>query len=172
MQLSKGESVSDTGRVLSKYLDLIMVRTFKEKTLLDLARYSSVPVINGLTNTSHPCQVMADILTFEEKKGDIAGKKVVWVGDGNNVCLSYIHAAVKFQFELVVSSPRGCLPEKKHIAAAVEAGGKVAVCDGPREAVGGADLVVTDTFFSMHENSANRAEKLKKFSDYQVSQFF
>ena len=103
MQLGQGETISDTARVLSRYVDLIMLRTFESQTLYEMAKYSTVPVINGLTNESHPCQIMADIMTFEEKRGSIKGKKVVWFGDGNNVFNSFLQAAEKFNFSLVFS---------------------------------------------------------------------
>lgn len=113
MQLGQGETISDTARVLSRYVDLIMLRTFESQTLYEMARYSTVPVINGLTNESHPCQIMADIMTFEEKRGSIKGKKVVWFGDGNNVFNSFLQAAEKFNFSLIFSGPKELNPSKK-----------------------------------------------------------
>ena len=112
MQLGQGESIADTARVLSRYVDLIMIRTFDSDTLYELAKYSTVPIINGLTNESHPCQIMADIMTFEEKRGSIEGKKVVWFGDGNNVLNSFLHAAEKFKFSLTFSGPKELDPSK------------------------------------------------------------
>ena len=111
MQLGHGETIADTARVLSRYVDLIMIRTFEEQTLLDMAEYASVPVINGLTNRTHPCQIMADIMTFEEHNGPIKGKKVVWSGDGNNVFASFAHAAKQFDFELTFTGPPPLDPE-------------------------------------------------------------
>jgi Ornithine carbamoyltransferase len=111
MQLGHGETIADTARVLSRYVDLIMIRTFEEQTLLDMAEYASVPVINGLTNRSHPCQIMADIMTFEEHNGPIKGKRVVWSGDGNNVFASFAHAAKQFDFDLVFTGPPPLDPE-------------------------------------------------------------
>ena len=105
IQLGHGETVADTARVLSRYVDLIMIRTFEEATLQEMAEYASVPVINGLTNRTHPCQIMADVMTFEEHRGPIAGKKVVWSGDGNNVCASLIHAAGQFGFDFTFTGP-------------------------------------------------------------------
>ena len=106
MQLGHGETIADTARVLSRYVDLIMIRTFEEQTLLEMAEYATVPVINGLTNRTHPCQIMADIMTFEEHNGPIKGKRVVWSGDGNNVFASFAHAAKQFDFESGIHGPR------------------------------------------------------------------
>jgi ornithine carbamoyltransferase len=105
LQLGHGETIADTARVLSRYVDMIMIRTFEEDVLHELADHASVPVINGLTNTSHPCQIMADVMTYEEKAGPITGKKVVWSGDGNNVCTSFLHAAGQFGFDLTFTGP-------------------------------------------------------------------
>src|SRR5688500_4986825 len=112
LQLGRGESIADTARVLSRYADAIMLRANAHETLLELARHASVPVINGLTDRSHPCQVMADIMTFEEAKGAIEGRKVAWVGDGNNVAVSWMHAAVRFGFELRLACPADLKPDK------------------------------------------------------------
>jgi ornithine carbamoyltransferase len=111
MQLGHGETIADTARVLSRYVDLIMIRTFEEDVLLELAEYATVPVINGLTNRTHPCQIMADVMTYEEHRGPIAGKKVVWCGDGNNVFASFAHAAGQFGFDLTFSGPETLDPE-------------------------------------------------------------
>jgi ornithine carbamoyltransferase len=112
MQLGHGETIADTARVLSRYVDLIMIRTFEEDVLLELAEYATVPVINGLTNRTHPCQIMADVMTYEEHRGPIAGKKVVWCGDGNNVFASFAHAAGQFGFDLTFSGPETLDPER------------------------------------------------------------
>ena len=144
MQLGHGETIADTARVLSRYVDLIMIRTFEEQTLLEMAEHATVPVINGLTNRTHPCQIMADIMTFEEHSGPIKGKKVVWSGDGNNVFASFAHAAKQFDFELVFTGPPPLDPEP------ALAGLYTTVRD-PNEAVQGADLIVTDTWVSMHD---------------------
>jgi len=112
MQLGHGETIADTARVLSRYVDLIMIRTFEEQTLLEMAEHADVPVINGLTNRSHPCQIMADIMTYEEHRGAIAGRKVVWSGDGNNVFASYAHAAGRFGFDLTFTGPSALDPER------------------------------------------------------------
>ncbi len=115
MQLGHGESIADTARVLSRYVDLIMIRTFEESTLLEMAEHATVPVINGLTNRTHPCQIMADVMTFEEHRGPIAGKRVVWTGDGNNVCASFLNAAGRFGFDMTFSGPEQLDPEEVFI---------------------------------------------------------
>ncbi|MBE0413569.1 ornithine carbamoyltransferase [Yoonia sp.] len=162
MQLGHGETIADTARVLSRYVDLIMIRTFEEQTLLDMAEYASVPVINGLTNRTHPCQIMADIMTFEEHNGPIKGKKVVWSGDGNNVFASFAHAAKQFDFDLVFTGPPPLDPEP------ALAGLYTTVRD-PNEAVKGADLVVTDTWVSMHDPQSARERRHNQLRGYQVN---
>jgi len=127
MQIGHGESIADTARVLSRYVDMIMIRTFAEATLLELAEYSPVPVINGLTDRSHPCQIMADIMTFQEKHGSISGKKVVWLGDGNNVCTSFLHAAGKFGFNLTFAGPEVLDPETEAMGYARSNGSTVEI---------------------------------------------
>ena len=169
MHLSKGESAYDNGKVLSSYVDMAMMRCFDHKFLLDFANSASIPVINGLTNSSHPCQVMADILTYEEVRGPIKGKTVVWVGDGNNVCRSYIHAAVKFEFRLVISCPIKFKPDNEIIGWAESEGCTVDLEINPLKAVEGANLVVTDTHVSMHDiSSSSERKELLKF--YQVNE--
>jgi ornithine carbamoyltransferase len=163
MQLGHGETIADTARVLSRSVDLIMIRTFEEQTLLDLAEYATVPVINGLTNRSHPCQIMADIMTFEEHNGPIKGKKVVWSGDGNNVFASFAHAAKQFDFELVFTGPPPLDPE-----AALQ--GLYFVERDPNLAVRGADLVVTDTWVSMHDPQSARERRHNQLRGYQVNE--
>lgn len=155
-QLGRGETVGDTARVLSQYVDAIMLRTSAPENLLEMADAASVPVINGLTNASHPCQIMADVMTFEENQGPIAGKVVAWSGDGNNVANSWIHAAVKFEFELRLASPQSLRPPAELLDWADSNGGRVSVGDDPYAAVDGADCVVTDTWVSM---GADRVEE-------------
>jgi ornithine carbamoyltransferase len=162
MQLGHGETIADTARVLSRYVDLIMIRTFEEQTLLDMAEYATVPVINGLTNRTHPCQIMADIMTFEEHRGPIKGKKVVWSGDGNNVFASFAHAAKQFDFDLVFTGPPPLDPEP-----ALE--GLYTTVRDPHEAVEGADLVVTDTWVSMHDPQSARERRHNQLRGYQVN---
>ncbi|NKB49910.1 MAG: ornithine carbamoyltransferase [Alphaproteobacteria bacterium] len=153
-QLGRGETVADTARVLSQYVDAIMLRTSAPENLHEMAAAASVPVINGLTNDSHPCQIMADVMTFEEVKGPIAGKVVAWSGDGNNVAASWIHAAVKFQFELRLATPSSLQPAAGLLEWASANGGQVSLSDDPQAAVDGADCVVTDTWVSMGDKDA------------------
>ncbi len=162
MQLGHGETIADTARVLSRYVDLIMMRTFEEDTLLEMAEYADVPVINGLTDRTHPCQIMADILTFEEHRGPIKGKKVVWSGDGNNVFASFAHAAQQFEFDLVFTGPEPLDPE-------LALAGLYTTVRNPQEAVAGADLVVTDTWVSMHDPQSARERRHNQLRGYQVN---
>lgn len=169
MQLGHGETVADTAKVLSRYVDLIMIRTFEEATLLEMAEYADVPVINGLTNRSHPCQIMADIMTYEEHRGSIAGKKVVWAGDGNNVFASFLHAAGKFGFDVSFTGPEPLDPEQVFVDEARKAGVKVEIERDPAKAVQGADLVVTDTWVSMHDAPSARERRHNLLRPYQVN---
>ena len=164
-----GESIADTAKILSTYGDGFMLRTDSDKKVENFAKYLSIPVINGLTNRSHPCQVMADIMTFEEARGGIADKRVVWVGDSNNVCLSYIHAATQFGFSLTITSPKEFSPNRDDITLARKQGGKIDILLNPFEAVCDADLIVTDTYFSMHSEKRYKEEKLHLLRDYQVN---
>ena len=152
MQFGHGETVGDTARVLSRYVDGIVLRTKRHQSLLELAAAASVPVINGLTDRTHPCQLMADIMTFEEHRGSITGKVVTWSGAGNNVCASWIHAAVKFGFELRVACPEQSEPDAKVIAWAAKEGGNVHIVRDPFEAVSGTSAVITDTWVQMSES--------------------
>ncbi|HEV7368050.1 ornithine carbamoyltransferase [Arenibaculum sp.] len=164
MQLGRGESVADTARVLSRYVDAIMLRTDNDEKLRELARYASVPVINGLTDRSHPCQLMADVMTFEEHRGPIAGKVVAWSGDGNNMAVSWIHAAVKFDFELRLACPEALAPPAELLDWARRHGGRVRMASSPDDAVAGADCVVTDTWVSMnHADDGPRHNLLAPF---------
>ena len=169
IQLGHGETIADTARVLSRYVDLVMIRTFAEESLLELASHAAVPVINGLTNRTHPCQVMADVMTFEEHRGPIAGKKVVWAGDGNNVCASFLHAAGQFGFELVVTGPEDLHPESEFVDLARASGASVELESDPVKAVSGADLVVADTWVSMHDSPAIKERRRKQLEPYQVN---
>lgn len=162
MQLGHGETIADTARVLSRYVDLIMIRTFEEATMLEMAEYATVPVINGLTNRTHPCQIMADVMTFEEHRGPIKGKKVVWSGDGNNVFASFAHAARQFEFDLVFTGPEPLDPERS-------LDGLYTTVRNPDEAVAGADLVVTDTWVSMHDPQSARERRHNQLRGYQVN---
>jgi ornithine carbamoyltransferase len=163
-QLGRGETIADTARVLSRYVDAIMIRTNQRQKLEDLARYATVPVINGLTDSSHPCQIMADVMTLQEKKGPVANTVVAWSGDGNNVAASWIHAAVRFGFELRLACPEQLPPPQAALDWAQREGGRVRVTTNPEEAVAGADCVVTDTWVSMGvEASVNRHNLLAPY---------
>jgi ornithine carbamoyltransferase len=151
MQFGHGETVGDTAQVLSRYVDAIMLRTRRHQSLIELAQHATVPVINGLTDKTHPCQLMADVMTFEEHQGPIAGRVVTWSGAGNNVCASWIHAAVKFGFELRVACPSEAAPDPHVMAWAKQEGGKVHLVRDPLQAVSGTDAVVTDTWVQMSE---------------------
>ncbi len=163
MQLKRGETMADTARVLSRYVDAIMMRTGNEATLHELADAATVPVINGLTNRSHPCQVMADIMTFEEHRGPITGRTIAWSGDPNNVCASWVHAAERFRFGLRVAAPAELAPPADLVDWARECQVPVAFGHDPVAAVRGADLVMTDTWVSMGDNGANRHNLLAPF---------
>ena len=159
-QLGRGESIADTARVLSRYADAIMIRTDDPKKLEDLEAYATVPVINGLTNYSHPCQIMADVMTYEEHRGPIKGRVVAWSGDGNNVANSWIHAAVRFGFTLRLACPDSLKPAPEILQWAVSEGGDITVTDDAAGAVGGADLVNADTWVSMGDADADARMKL------------
>jgi ornithine carbamoyltransferase len=153
-QLGRGESVADTARVLSRYVDIIMIRTTSEEKLLELAQYATVPVINGLTDRTHPCQLMADVMTFEEHRGPIKGRTIAWSGDGNNMATSWVHAAVQFDFELRIACPQELMPPSDVLRWAQSKGGKIVVAHRPQEVIRGADCVVTDTWVSMGDGEA------------------
>ncbi|PZX15799.1 ornithine carbamoyltransferase [Palleronia aestuarii] len=162
MQLGHGETIADTARVMSRYVDLIMIRTFEEATLLEMAEHATVPVINGLTNRSHPCQIMADVMTYEEHRGPITGRKVVWSGDGNNVFASFAHAAGQLDFDLTFTGPEPLDPER-----ALD--GLYRTERDPAKAVESADLVVTDTWVSMHDPQSARERRHNQLRGYQVN---
>jgi len=154
--LGRGETVPDTARVLSRYADAIMIRTDDPTKLDDLEEYASVPIINGLTDHSHPCQIMADIMTFEEHRGPIEGRTIAWVGDGNNMAASWIHAAVRFGFALRIGCPEELDPRAEVVDWARAEGGDITIVRDPREAVDGAVLVNTDAWVSMGDTDAER----------------
>jgi ornithine carbamoyltransferase len=170
MHLGQGETISDTARVLSRYVDLIMLRTFESQTLYEMAKHSTVPVINGLTNESHPCQIMADIMTFEEKRGSIKGKKVVWFGDSNNVFNSFLQAAAKFNFSLIFSGPKELDPPKYSIKNAESLEIDFKIDRDPISAIKGADLVATDTWVSMHDNPEEKQSRHNQLKAFQVNE--
>jgi ornithine carbamoyltransferase len=163
MQLGRGESIADTARVLSGYCDAIMIRTDDHAKVVDMAKYASIPVINGLTDASHPCQIMADLLTILETGRKLEGLKVAWLGDGNNVLASIVEAGGLMGFDVVAACPQGFQPEDDVIA---RGGGRARVVGDPREAVEGADVVVTDTWISMGQ--AHAETKLAAMMPYQV----
>ena len=169
MQMGRGESIFDTAKVLSRFVDLIMIRTFADSTLRQLAEHSDVPVINGLTDKSHPCQIMADIQTFQERRGSIEGRNVVWLGTGNNVCTSFLHAAGQMGFNLVFSGPREFHTCEDAVAFAEGKGARVVFESNPREAVSKADLIVTDAWVSMHEKAEERERIWDTLMRYQVN---
>lgn len=164
-QIGRGESTEDTARVLSRMIDAVMIRNHSQQTLEQFARYCHVPVINGLTERLHPCQLLADIQTFMEQRGDMAGAKVAWIGDGNNMCHSYINAARILDFNLRIAAPEDYAPDPDIVQAA---GDHVTPCGSARAAVAHADLVVTDTWASMGDENG-RAQRLRDFAGYQVN---
>jgi len=153
-QLGRGETIADTARVLSRYVDAIMIRTTEEEKLLELAEHASVPVINGLTDRTHPCQLMADVMTYEQHRGPITGKTVAWAGDGNNMATSWIHAAARFQFKLRIACPEELQPPRDVLDWAIAQGCEVEVTHNADHAVEGADCVVTDVWVSMGDKDA------------------
>ncbi len=167
-QLGRGETVADTARVLSRYVDAIMIRTTKEANLLELAAHATVPVINGLTDRTHPCQLMADVMTFEEHRGPIAGRTIAWCGDGNNMAASWIHAAVRFGFELRLGCPEALGPPADVLAWAEAEGGRVLVTADVAEAIAGADCIVTDAWMSMGDADERREYRHNQLRGYQV----
>jgi ornithine carbamoyltransferase len=168
MQLGTGESVADTARVLSRYVDLIMIRTFDPTALEELAHHATVPVVNGLTDRSHPCQIMADVMTYEEHRGPIAGRRVVWCGDGNNVFASFAHGAARLGYSLVFAGPEGLDPDPEIVAAMRADGADISVERDAARAVEGADLVVTDTWVSMHDAPETKEERHRLLAPYRV----
>jgi ornithine carbamoyltransferase len=167
IEMGKRESIADTARVFSRYVDAIMIRLLNHDRLLELAKHASIPVINGLTKTSHPCQVMADVMTFEEHRGPIAGRKVAWTGDSNNVLASWIHASARLDFSLDIATPEELAPSSALMDWAKREGARVRHTASPERAVEGADCVVTDTWVSMGDGDKERRNNLLK--RYQVN---
>ncbi len=165
-QLGRGETVGDTARVLSRMVDCVMIRANDHQDLLDYAEASSIPLINGLSDASHPCQIVADIMTLEERIGKLEGKTVAWLGDGNNVCASFVHAAPKLGFAMHIATPESYAPRTQEIAAAQAEGARISVSRDAKAAIAGADVVVTDTWVSMGD--ADKAERLRAFPPYAV----
>ena len=168
LQLGRGETVADTARVLSRYVDCLMMRTDQHSKLLELAAHADVPVINGLTDLGHPCQTLADIMTFEEHHGPLKGQTFTWVGDWNNLAASWLQAAVKLPVALRLSSPSGYAPPQDELAAARAAGANIEFVQDPQAAADGADCLMTDTWVSM--NQTDREARLKVFPPFQVDQ--
>ncbi|MDZ4261369.1 MAG: ornithine carbamoyltransferase [Pseudomonadota bacterium] len=164
-QLGRGEPIEDTARVLSRMVDVIMIRTFEHEKIEHFAAHSRVPVINALTDSHHPCQLLADMQTFFELRGDIQGKTVAWIGDGHNMCHSYINAARQFDFHLRIATPKGYEPDAAMIQAAA---GAATLAETPEEAANGADLIVTDVWSSMGQEE-EMALRRRLFADYQVT---
>ncbi|HEV7439363.1 MAG TPA: ornithine carbamoyltransferase [Methylobacterium sp.] len=167
MQLGRGETVGDTARVLSRFVDAIMIRILDHDLMLELAEYATVPVINALTKVSHPCQIMADILTFEEHRGPIQGRTVAWSGDANNVLASWVHAAARLDFTLNIAAPPELSAPPALLAWAKEQGADVNVTTDPFAAVDGAEAVVTDCWVSMGDDDDHHRHNL--LSPYQVN---
>jgi ornithine carbamoyltransferase len=167
MQLGRGETIADTARVMSRYVDAIMIRTLQHDMVVELAEFASIPIINGLTRLSHPCQIMADIMTFEEHRGPIKGKTIAWVGDSNNVMASWMHAAKQFEFELRIATPRQFAPRAALAKWARDSGASISIGRDPVAAVKDASCIVTDTWLSMGDKNAAQRRKLLK--PYQVN---
>jgi ornithine carbamoyltransferase len=168
MQLGRGETIEDTARVLSRMVDAVMIRANSHADVQALAAAASVPVINGLSDGSHPCQIMADLMTFEERRGSLAGKTLAWVGDGNNVCSSFIHAAPKFGYRLNIAAPAAYAPNAVDIVRGRDHQGRIEVTEAPREAVAGANLVIADTWVSMGDGDAE--SRLAALEPYRVDE--
>jgi len=168
MQLGRGETIEDTARVLSRMVDAVMIRAHRHEDIERLAYAAQVPILNGLSDRGHPCQIIADLMTFEEHRGPVAGRTIAWVGDGNNVCSSFIHAAPKLGFKLNIACPTIYHPDLVDLARAADQQGRVEMTDDPREAVRGADCVVTDTWVSMGDTDHD--ERLDAFEPYQVDE--
>ena len=167
-QLGRGETIADTARVLSRYVDAMMLRTGPHANIIELAEHASVPVINGLTEHSHPCQVIADVMTFEESRGPIEGKTIAWVGDANNVANSWAHAAVRFNFTLRIACPEELSPDPALLEWVKQEGGSVEVTNSPQEAVEGADAIVTDVWVSMGDKDIEK--RMKLLTPYRVDE--
>lgn len=165
---SGGESLHDTAKVLSQYADIVMIRTYEHKKVEQFSKYLSIPIINGLTDLSHPCQIMSDIMTFEEMKGSINNKKIAWIGDGNNVLYSLIEAAVQFDFHLSFACPKGFGPNKKILKWAKEQKGKISFFTDSKITVNSADLIMTDKWISMGSKT-DKKNKKKFFKSFQVN---
>ncbi|MHC5306398.1 ornithine carbamoyltransferase [Bartonella sp. LJL80] len=168
MQLGHSETIADTARVLSRFVDIIMIRTTTHDRMLELAEYADVPVINALTDDTHPCQILADILTYEEHRGSVAGKTFAWMGDGNNVLHSLIEAAALFDFNVRIATPEGSEPQQQYVDWARERGAEITLTHNAQEAAEGVDCIVTDTWVSMGQEFRARGHNI--FQPYQVNE--
>lgn len=168
MHLGESETIADTARVLSRFVDMIMMRTTDHSRILEMAAFSSVPVINGLTNDTHPCQIMADLMTIEEHLGSLEGKVISWLGDGNNVLNSFLEAAPLFGYSVRIATPKGFEPNAQRVKEAMASRASVEICATAEDAVQDADVVVTDTWVSMGFNAVDDVEK--HFMPYQVNE--
>ncbi len=162
------ETIKDTAKVLSQYADILMIRTDSHNDIKEFEKHLEIPIINGLTNLSHPCQIMADILTFEESKGDIEGKTIAWLGDGNNVANSFIEAATKFNFEIKIACPKKYQPNKKIVETAKKNNCKLLITEDPYKAAKNADCIMTDKWISMSDKG-DKKKKKKILKKYQVN---
>ncbi|MDQ6957554.1 MAG: ornithine carbamoyltransferase [Mariprofundaceae bacterium] len=167
-QLGRGEPIEDSARVISSMVDGVMIRTFAQENIQQFAKYSSVPVINGLTDLTHPCQILTDVFTYQEHRGDIAGKTVAWIGDGNNMAHSWINGAVSFGYKLNIACPEGYCPDEKMLAAAHALNAEIVLADNPLAAARNADLVTTDVWASMGQED-EQATREKAFAGFQVN---
>lgn len=165
-QLGRGESIADTARVLERMVDIVMIRANTHQDLLDYAEASAIPLINGLSDFSHPCQILADLMTVEERLGSVKGKTIAWIGDGNNVCASFLHAAPHFGFSMKIATPAEYAPRTQEVEAARAAGASIAMSRSADEAAEGADVVVTDTWVSMGDTDMEA--RMAAFPPYQV----
>jgi ornithine carbamoyltransferase len=168
MQLGRGETIEDTARVLSRMVDIVMIRSNTQTTQERFGAAASVPLINGLSDKGHPCQIVADLMTFEEHRGPVQGRTLAWIGDGNNMCTSFIQAAAKLDFRLTIACPPAYQPDQGELARAAQSGADVVMTDDAAAAVHGADAVMTDTWISMGDDDA--AARLKTFRPYQVGE--
>lgn len=170
MQLGRGEPIGDTAQVISRFADIAMLRTGPHETLVELADNADIPVINGLTARSHPCQIIADLMTFEEQKGRLDGQSLAWLGDGNNVAMSFVHAAALLDFELALAVPPAFALPQEEIDAARAKGARITLCDTPEEAAQGASALITDCWVSMSDDPETAEKRAAAFAPYQVTQ--
>ncbi len=169
MQLGRGESIGDTAQVMSRFADVVMLRTGPHETLCELAEHASIPVINGLTAHSHPCQIIADLMTFEEHKGQLKGQRLAWFGDGNNVAVSFVQAAALVDFELALAVPDAFAVPQDEIDMARAKGAKITICATAEEAAEGASALITDCWVSMSDDPKTAKKRVSTFKPYQVT---